>query len=305
VILALVGPTASGKTRLALRLAPSFGAEVVSIDSMQVYRGMDIGTAKPTEAERAVVPHHLLDLASPGEAFSVAAFQHAAAEALAGVEARGRTAMLVGGSGLYFRAIVDTLAFPPTDAAVRVRLESEDVSALWARLRESDPAAAARIQQQNKRRIVRALEVAEITGKPFSSFRTSWDSYRGGGMRAAGLHVSAPVLRERIERRARDMFAGAILAEASALNDAGYGAALASTAAIGYRDAIGVVQGVMTVEEAIERTVADTTRLARRQMRWFRKDPRIRWIDADDIDIAEAELGAYWSGRRAAAAGGA
>jgi tRNA dimethylallyltransferase len=300
-----VGPTACGKTRLALKLAASLGAEVVSIDSMQVYRGMDVGTAKPSDDERAVVPHHLLDLAEPGESFSVAAFQRAASQALAAIEARGRTAMLVGGSGLYFRAIVDTLAFPPTDAAVRADLEAQELNALWSRLRETDPAAAARIQPQNKRRIVRALEVAEITGKPFSAFRTSWDSYRAGGMRAAGLRVSAPVLRERIERRAREMFAGPILAEAAALSDAGYGDAIAGTAAIGYRDALGVVQGIMTVEEAVERTVADTMRLARRQMRWFLKDPRIRWIDADDIGVAEDELGAYWSGHRAAAAGGA
>jgi tRNA dimethylallyltransferase len=297
VILALVGPTASGKTRLALSLAPALGAEVVSVDSMQVYRGMDAGTAKPTAEERARVPHHMLDVAAPGEPFSVAEFQRASQAALRDVESRGRVAMLVGGSGLYFRAVVDSLTFPPTDPAVRARLEAEDGEALWRRLQRSDPAAATRIQPQNKRRIARALEVAEITGRPFSSFRTAWDRYDLGVVLAAALHVPSDVMRRRVEKRTRAMFAGPILDEARTLRDAGVRAAVERTAAIGYREAFAVLDGAIAVEEAVQRAVRDTLRLARRQLRWFRRDPRLRWVDAEDLDRAEAELGAYWQDR--------
>jgi tRNA dimethylallyltransferase len=305
VILALVGPTASGKTRIALELAPALGAEVLSVDSMQVYRGMDVGTAKPSASERRTVPHHLLDLAEPGQAFSVAEFQRAALAALDDVNRRGRTPILAGGSGLYFRAVVDELAFPPTDAAVRARLDLQEREELWRRLVTSDPDAAARIQPSNKRRIVRALEVAELTGRPFSSFRTSWESFASEGLRVAGLDVPLPALRVRIEERTTAMFDGPIQAEAARLRDAGHRGALQAAAAIGYRDALDQIEGRITRAEAVDRTVKATVDLARRQMRWFRRDPRIEWIDATDIERAAGAVRAYWAERSVAAAGGA
>jgi tRNA dimethylallyltransferase len=272
---------------------------------MQVYAGMDVGTAKPPAEQRTAVPHHLLDLAAPGQPFSVAEFQAAARDALADVESRGRTPMLVGGSGLYFRAVIDGLEFPPTDAAVRARLAAQDREALWARLLAADPDAASRIQPMNVRRIVRALEVIELTGKPFSSFRTSWDTFGAEHVRAAGLRVPAPALKERIAKRAEEMFAGPLLEETARLRDARHAEALRGAAAIGYADALDVIEGRATVAEALDRTIRATVALARRQMRWFTRDPRIRWFDAEDLERASAAVRAYWSEQPTAAAGGA
>ena len=305
MILGLVGPTASGKTRIALGLAPQIAAEVLSVDSMQVYRGMDVGTAKPSPMEQTRVKHHLLDLADPGERFSVAEFQSAARMAMAQVRERGCTPLLVGGSGLYFRAVADDLAFPPTDATVRADLEREDLAVLRDRLAAIDPDASARIQPANKRRIVRALEVIEITGRPFSSFRTSWDAFATGGLRVAGLRVAPGVLRARITERTLAMFAGPLQDETTGLVEGGYRAALSAAAAIGYSDALAVIEGRSSVDDAVERTVRATIDLARRQMRWFKRDPRIHWIDADELEGATAEVQAYWSERTTAAAGGA
>jgi tRNA dimethylallyltransferase len=221
------------------------------------------------------------------------------------VESRGRTPMLVGGSGLYFRAIVDDLEFPPTDPAVRARLAQQDRDALWERLKTSDPEAAARIEPGNARRIVRALEVIELTGRPFSSFRTSWEAFDAEGVRVAGLRVPGATLRERIEARAREWFAGPLIEETKRLRDAGHGDALRTTAAIGYADALDVIEGRATVAEALERAIRATVSLGRRQIRWFRRDPRIHWIDAEDLQRATAAVQAYWSEHSTAAAGGA
>ncbi|MFN2641118.1 MAG: tRNA (adenosine(37)-N6)-dimethylallyltransferase MiaA [Actinomycetota bacterium] len=294
-LLALLGPTAAGKTRIALDLAPEMGAEVVSVDSMQVYRGMDVGTAKPTMAERARVPHHLVDMVLPGEPFSVAEYQQLSREVMAELDATKRAPMLVGGSGLYFRAIVDNLRFPPTDQAVRGRLEKQPPEELWERLRAADPAAASRMEPANARRIIRALEVIEITARPFSSFRTAWDRYPGRGMLVAGLKVPAETLRRRIEDRTRGMFKGPLLDEAQALSRAGYSTALRSAAAIGYRQALNVLDGLCTVSEAEDETVRATMALSRRQMRWFKRDPRVNWFDATDIDRAAGQIKAYWA----------
>jgi tRNA dimethylallyltransferase len=209
-VLALVGPTAAGKTELALRAAERLGAEVVSADAMLVYRGMDIGTAKPTPEERARVPHHLVDLVDPGEEFSVARFQPLARAAIADVLGRGRVPLLVGGSGLYFQAVVDEFVFPPTDPAVRARLEAEAAEVglpeLYGRLAAADPAAAARIQPGNLRRTVRALEVMELTGRPFSSFRAAMDEpvsrYR---LTVVGLDPGPELLRARVAERVAAM----------------------------------------------------------------------------------------------------
>lgn len=267
----------------------------MSVDSMQVYRGMDVGTAKPTMLDRARVPHHLLDVADPGEPFSVAEYQRLAHEVLSDLSASSRTPMLVGGSGLYFRAIADELRFPPTDPSVRARLAAQPPADLWERLRAADPDAARRIEPANVRRIIRALEVIEITARPFSSFRTAWETYPGEGMVVAGLAVAPDVLRRRIEDRTRAMFKGPLLDETEQLAQRGHRAALQTAPAIGYRQALGVIDGLCTATEAEEETVRATMALSRRQMRWFRRDPRIRWFEAADIERAAAEITAYWS----------
>ena len=284
--LALVGPTAVGKTDLSLALAESLSAEIVSIDSMLVYRGMDVGTAKPSGAERARVPHHMIDVAEPSEAFSVARFQEAARLVLRQTGERGREALLVGGSGLYFRAIVDELEFPGTDRDTRSELERQATALgperLYARLASMDPAAAARIEPGNARRIVRALEVPALTGRPFSSFADAWERYDPDAVRAAGLRMSREPLVERIRARVRAMLDDGWIDEVRSLVDAGFGGWLTSTQAIGYAELARHLRGEMTLEDAVEATVKRTTNLARRQMAWFRRDPRIRWFDVDE-----------------------
>src|SRR6476469_4764860 len=198
-LLALVGPTASGKTEAALAIAPHLGAEIVSVDSMLVYRGMDVGTGKPTAEQRAAVPHHLLDLAEPSERFTVARFQELARGVLRSVA----RPLLVGGSGLYLRAVADDLAFPPEDPVVRASLEADDLGAeaVYRRLAEMDPVAAARIEPGNVRRIIRALEVTAISGAPFSSFAASWDRYDADRVRPAGIRLDREVQRTRLAER--------------------------------------------------------------------------------------------------------
>jgi tRNA dimethylallyltransferase len=280
-MLAIVGPTASGKTEASLAVAEALGAEIVSIDSMQVYRGMDVGTAKATTAERARVPHHLLDVAPPSEPFSVARFQELASEAIGGIERRGRPPLLVGGSGLYFRAIVDRLTFPATSARTRALLEAEAATVgperLHARLKAIDPIAAGRIEPANARRVVRALEVAAVTARPFSSFGAAWEHYAADGVRAAGIDLPRAVLHERIERRVDGIFPN-LVRETAGLASAGFARFLTATQAIGYAEASAYLTGELSEREARRRTVARTKALARRQLAWFRRDPRIRWF---------------------------
>jgi tRNA dimethylallyltransferase len=282
VPLALVGPTASGKTEASIRLARRLGAEIVLVDSMTVYRGMDVGTAKPSPEERAGVPHHLLDVADPVEPFSVARFQALAGEALAGIRDRGRPALLVGGSGLYYRAVVDDLEFPGTDPAVRGVLQAEAAAigpeALHRRLAGFDRRAAAGMEPSNARRAVRALEVAALTGRPFSSFARAWDRYPGGRVRAAGVTMPPDVLRARIEARVRRLIDGGLVDEVRGLLDRGF--AVTATQAIGYVEMAEHLAGRCGLEEAAERMVRRTRSLARRQLAWFRRDPRIRWFEA-------------------------
>jgi tRNA dimethylallyltransferase len=279
-VLALVGPTASGKTALALELAPRLGAEVVSADAMLVYRGMDIGTAKPTPQERARVPHHLVDLVDPAEEFSVARFQPLARAAVADILGRGRVPLLVGGSGLYFHAVVDEFVFPPTDDAVRARLEAETGSAglpaMYRRLSDADPAAAARIQPGNLRRVVRALEVIELTGRPFSSFRGAMDApvsrYR---LTAVGLDPGTEALRARVAERVAGMAAAGLVDEVRRL--AAGPMSRTARQALGYRELLDAMERGTPVEAALEAVVRRTRAYARRQLAWFRRDPRVRW----------------------------
>jgi tRNA dimethylallyltransferase len=289
--LALVGPTASGKTEASVALARRLDAEVLVVDSMTVYRGMDVGTAKPTRAEQESVRHHLVDLADPTEAFSVAAFQRLARVALLSIAGRGRTPLLVGGSGLYFRAVVDDLEFPGADRAVRLELEAEARALgpewLYSRLLASDPKAAGRIDPGNSRRTVRALEVAAITGRPFSDFRRGWDRYPPERVRAAGVEVDPEALRKRIDARVRRMLDGGLIDEVRALTAGGSGPFLTSSQAIGYLEVAEHLEGRLDAEEMERRIARRTRELARRQMAWFRRDPRVRWFRAGEGGAAE------------------
>lgn len=287
---AIVGPTASGKTALALAIAPALGAEIVVCDSMTIYRGMDVGTAKPTPDEQSRVPHHLIDIADPSEDFTVARFQAAARDAIDHITARGARPLVVGGSGLYLRAIVDGLSFPPTDPAVRAGLESEPTAALADRLRARDPEALTFVDAGNRRRVVRALEVIEVTGRPFSSFRGDWE--RRSPVPIAGLDVPSDLLGERIVARLRAQLDAGLLEEAARVRDAGMGRT--ARGAIPYPDALDLLDGKIDEDTFIERAARANKRLARRQRSWFRADPRVRWFDATDLDRAAEGIKAYF-----------
>lgn len=282
--LALVGTTASGKSALALALArrdPRI--ELVSVDSMQVFRGMDIGTAKPTPAERAEVPHHLLDLADPWEDFTVAQFQAAFGQALAGIEARGRRALLVGGTGLHLRAVVDDLQIPGRYSEVRGRLEAEpDTPALHRRLADLDATAAGRMEPTNRRRVLRALEVTLGSGQPFSSFGPGLGAYPETSYRLLGISLPSEVVAARIATRYREQLEAGFVDEVRALAADPRGLSRTARQALGYRELLRHLAGELTLDEAIEEAVVRTRRFARRQRAWFRRDPRVEWLSADD-----------------------
>ncbi len=282
--LAIVGPTASGKSALALAVAGRTGAEIVSIDSMQVYRGMDIGTASPSREERAAVTHHMVDILDPGDECTVGAFQRRALEVLDDLDRRGVPAVLVGGTGLYVRAVVDRLEIPGRFPAVRVELESETTEALQRRLVAADPDAADKIEPENRRRLVRALEVTLGSGRPFSSYGPGIDHHPPAPFPLYGLRVPRDLLDRRIEARFRAQIQAGLLDEVDELARV----ALSRTAgrALGYQELLAHRRGEMTLEDAIDRAVRRIRRFARRQDRWFRRDPRIQWIDVTDNPLA-------------------
>jgi tRNA dimethylallyltransferase len=284
-VLAIVGPTASGKSALALEVArrrTGDGAptELVAVDAFTVYRGMDVGTATPTPEDRAAVAHHLVDVCDPSETVSVSDFQRWARAAIADVQARGATPLLVGGSGLYWRAVVDPLRFPPTDAQVRAELErrwADDPAGAHTHLTTRDPAAAERIGPNNLRRSIRALEVLALTGEPFSAYDDAWDRYDRSvypGLEVAYLEPDGEVLRERIRRRATAMVAEGLLDEAQALRAHPPGLSRTARQAIGYAEAFAVLDGDLAVADLADRIAVRTWRYARRQRAWFRADPR-------------------------------
>jgi len=299
-LLAIVGPTASGKTEFAIEVAERLSAEIVCADSTTVYRGMDVGTAKPTLEQRTRVPHHLVDVAEPSEPFTVVRYQRLAREAIEEIRGRGLRVLLVGGSGLYVRAVVDDLVFPPTDPAVRERLEAEaaasGAAAMYRRLTELDPPAADRIEPDNVRRTVRALEVAEITGRPFSSYAEAWDRYPADRVRAAGVDVPRPELYRRIDARVQAQLAEGMIEEVKELAHRGLSGWLTASQAIGYAEFARHLEGELSLDEAVARTVKRTKALARRQLAWFRRDPRIRWFDHDEPALADVAAG-YLRGR--------
>ncbi len=294
-VVALVGATASGKTALSLDLAERLGGEVVNTDAMQVYRGMDIGTAKLPVAERRGIPHHLLDLLEVTEPATVALFQAWARDAIADIRGRGGTPVLVGGSALYTRAIVDRFEFPGTDDSLRRELEAElerlGSPALHARLAGVDPEAAAQILPDNGRRVVRALEVIALTGRPFSASLPRLE-YDDPLTVQVGVDIDRPTLDERIARRVDEMFAAGFVAEVEALLDRGLAEGRTANRAIGYREVMGFLAGDRSLDEAVEQTKAATRRFARRQDSWFRKDPRIVWVAHDDPRRVDRALAA-------------
>jgi len=282
---ALVGPTASGKTEAGISIAGRLGCEIISADSMLVYRGMDIGTAKPNAEQRACMPHHLIDVADPQEPFSVAACQQMSECVLAEMGERGARPLIVGGSGLYFRAIADDLGFPHTDPWTRLDLETEALvggERLYRRLQELDPRAAAAIEPGNVRRTVRALEVAATTGDLFSSHSTAWGKYPPAHVRVAGVAIPREALRGRIERRVHEMLEAGFLDETRGLVERGFGRWLTSSQAIGYAEMALHLEGRRSLDEAVAGTIKRTKALARRQMAWFRRDPRVRWFEAEE-----------------------
>ena len=291
-MLAIVGPTAAGKTALSLEVAGALDAEVVSMDSAMVYRGMDIGTDKPSPPELARVRHHLVDVVPPSHTLTVSEFQSMARAAVAGILARGRLPLLVGGSGLYFRAVVDPLEFPGTDPVVRGRLEQEAAErgamALYERLEAADPEAATHIHPFNARRTIRALEVLEVTGRPFSSFRTSWEQPRSlYALTVVGLTEPRPELDRRIDARVESQLARGLVAEVERLvREEGLRESATAVQALGYAQILAYLDGRLSLEEAIDQAKARTRRFARRQMSWFRADPRVTWFTSDATGAA-------------------
>jgi tRNA dimethylallyltransferase len=279
-VIAVVGPTAAGKSALSLALAHELGAEVVNADSMQLYRGMDIGTAKLAPAERQGVPHHVLDIWDVREPAAVAEYQKLARTAIDDIASRGRVPLLVGGSGLYVRAVLEDFDFPGTDPAIRARLESEmsqlGPAVLHARLASLDPAAAARILPSNGRRIVRALEVVELTGAPFTAALPEPTPYYSAVH--IGVDRDTADLDQRIADRVESMWAAGLIDEVRGL--AGIREGRTASRALGYQQALAHLDGTMTEAEAKEDTVRGTRRFVRRQRSWFRRDPRITWLDA-------------------------
>jgi tRNA dimethylallyltransferase len=288
-VVAVVGATGAGKSELSVRLAGALDGEVINADSMQLYRGMDIGTGKLTAAERGDVPHHLLDIWDVTETASVSEYQRLARAVIADVQARGRTPILVGGSGLYVRAAIDNLEFPGTDPALRARLEGElaalGPAALHGKLASADPAAAAAILPSNGRRIVRALEVIELSGRPFSAMLPGYDAVFQAVQ--IGLAIPRPRLDERIAVRVRRMFRDGLVDEVTRLADpaapgGGLRAGLTASRALGYAQVLRFLDRDWTEAEAEEETVRATRRFARRQESWFRRDPRVRWLDGTE-----------------------
>ena len=261
--------------------------EVVCVDSMQVYRGMDIGTSKPSAADQAEVPHHLIDLVEPDDDFTVARFQAAAAAALGGIEARGHRALLVGGTGLYFQTVVDRLTPPGRYPQLRAELEADpDTAALHRRLSLADPLAASRILPANRRRVVRALEVTLGSGRPFSSFGPGIGTYPPTSFRIAGLWLPRPVVAGRIERRFAQMMAAGLLAEVVGLRDRVHGLSRTARQALGYRELLGHLEDGTPLEGAIDQAVRRTRAFARRQRVWWRRDPRITWYGSTENPLA-------------------
>ena len=283
----ILGPTASGKSDAAMHVAREGGVQIVAVDAMQVYRGMDIGTAKPSRADRDAVAHHCIDLVDPAERFTVTQYKAAATAALDAIAAAGDRALLVAGTGLYLTAVIDDLTPPGEWPEVRAQLAAEsDVAVLWARLVESDPVTAQRTDRHNRRRIERALEVTIGSGRPFSSFGPGTGAYPSNGVTQIGILWPRDVLARRIEARVHAMMAAGLLAEVRGLHER---RALSREAqqALGYKELIDHLEGRTGFDEAVAMVVTRTRQFAVRQERWFRRDPRVQWVTVDADPVAE------------------
>ncbi|MDQ0708276.1 tRNA dimethylallyltransferase [Arthrobacter woluwensis] len=289
-LLAVVGATGTGKSELGLRLAERLGGEIINADAMQFYRGMDIGTAKLSVAERAGVPHHLLDILDVVEEASVSDFQAQARALIDDIRSRGAVPILVGGSGLYVRAALDVLEFPGTDPELRAMLEAEaaarGLAPLRERLRAVDPVSAERLQDE--RRVIRALEVHQLTGRPFSSFMPTRQYVQP--TLQLGLEADREVLKERLALRVHRMVEQGLEDEVRALDARGLRQGKTAGRAIGYAQFLAAQDGDLTVAEAVEDTIVATRKFARRQLTWFRADPRIHWLDWTAPDLVDQAL---------------
>lgn len=280
-VIAVVGPTATGKSALGIAIAKAVGGEVINADSMQLYRGMDIGTAKLAEAERDGVPHHLLDIWDVTQTASVAEYQERGRACIDALHDRGLTPVLVGGSGLYLRAVLDRIEFPGTDPALRAQLEAQveriGSAAMHARLAASDPAAASAIAPENARKIVRALEVIAVTGRPFTAALPAYDDPIYDTVQI-GLDLPTASLDRRIAKRVDHMIELGFEAEVRALDAVGLRQGVTASRALGYAQLLAVIDGRLTLDQARAETAQGTRRFVRRQRSWFRRDPRIRWF---------------------------
>ncbi|MFM2077368.1 MAG: tRNA ((37)-N6)-dimethylallyltransferase MiaA [Actinomycetota bacterium] len=288
----VLGPTASGKSDVAMAFASTHpGTEIVAVDAMQVYRRMDIGTAKPSRADRSAVPHHAIDLAEPGEEFAVAQFARSASSSIEDIESRGGRPLLVAGTGLYLRALTDPMEMPGRWPALRTELEArvaaEGTDALHAELQSLDPVAATRMEPSNARRVVRALEVTLGSGRPFSSYGPGLDQYPPVPYVQIGLQWPRPVLAERIATRVHRMMDAGLLGEVAALLGSPSGVSRTARQALGYRELIAHLDGECSLDEAVATAILRTRQFAVRQERWFRRDPRIRWVPIEHDPVAE------------------
>lgn len=289
-IIIICGPTATGKSDLALEVAELIDGEVINADSMQLYRGMDIGTAKLSVEERKGVPHHLLDILTVDQDASVAQYQELAREAIEEIQKRGKAVIIVGGTGLYIKSIIDEMNFPETDPELRKRLENEaellGTAELYSRLRLLDPEAASAIEPANTRRIIRALEVIEVTGQPYSANLPSDTSLRYPDALHIGLAMERSSLAPRIEARVHRMWESGLVAEVDSLIEAGLLKGSTAQRAIGYAQVISMRNGEISENQAIEETIVATRQYVRRQETWFKRDPRIQWISEEEPRLA-------------------
>ncbi|MEO6183674.1 MAG: tRNA (adenosine(37)-N6)-dimethylallyltransferase MiaA [Verrucomicrobiota bacterium] len=287
----ITGPTACGKSQIALDLAERLNGEIISVDSMQVYRGLDIGTAKPALAERKMVPHHLIDVVDLDEAFDAAKFCRLAASAVAEIQGRVRVPIFCGGTGFYFKAFLEGLGeSPPANATLRAELEQISIAKLLNELQERDPLTFEKIDRQNPRRVIRAVEVIRLTGKPFSEQRAEWKRQRSSEVQMCfGMARSRTELHFRIENRVDEMFKHGLVAETEVLLHRGLEENQTAMQAIGYRQAVEYLRGKRSLAETIELVKIRTRQFSKRQLTWFRRQMQLNWIhlgDAQEIDAA-------------------
>lgn len=294
-LLAIVGPTGVGKSEVGYLLAQRLEAEIISADSMQVYQGMDIGTAKPSFDCRQKVTHHLIDVVSVDHDFTVAGYQKLAREKITEIQGKGKLPLLVGGSGLYVRAVVDDLSFPPQEQAQNIRedlqrrAEEEEGESLFEELKRVDPESAKRVDPHNIRRVIRALEVYKLTGQPFSAYQKRWDRRESiYDLTMVGIALPRPLLYKRLDERVDKMLERGLLKEVKGLVERGYRSTLTAKQALGYKELVAFLDGVVSYKKAVQKMKQNTRHFAKRQLTWFRRDPRVAWFERKENEDAKA-----------------